>query len=210
MRVLFKILTLICIFLGVTSTVFALDKNSAALKQKGIEAYNNGNYQSALYYLTSIPKNDHTLEIVLCIANSYESLGDIRAAVVLLESLNRHNMDNYSAFYNLGNIYLKAKIHKNAIAAYKICNRLNNRFAPAFYNLGIAYYEIKDYHKALFNFEKAIRLNPSNKDYIYNAAICLELIGDKKVNIPIIDLIYDIIYNEVDPKQLATFLIEKK
>ena len=31
-----------------------------------------------------------------------------------------------------------------------------------------------------FNFEKAIRLNPSNKDYIYNAAVCHELLGDKK------------------------------
>ena len=180
MKNLFKILVIICTFFAMTSATLANAPNTALLRQKGIEAYNSGNYQSAIFYLTSIPKNEHSLEIVLCIANSYESIGDIRSAVVLLESLNKYNMNNYSAFYNLGNIYLKAKIYKNAIEAYKICNRLNNRFAPAFYNLGLAYYESKEYHKALFNFEKAIRLNPSNKDYIYNAAVCHELLGDKK------------------------------
>jgi len=44
---------------------------------------------------------------------------------------------------------------------------------------------------------------------LYTLKSIYKLIGDKKVNIPIIDLIYDIIYNGTDPKKLATFLIEK-
>ena len=154
--------------------------NYALVRQKGIDAYNKGNYKQAINYLTSIPKTEHTLEIVIYIANSYESIGDTRSAVILLESLNKRNVNNYTAFYNLGNIYLKAKVYKNAIESYKTCTRLNSRFAPAYYNLGITYYEIKDYNKALFNFEKAIRLNPSNKDYIYNAGVCLEAMGNIK------------------------------
>ena len=177
---------LIFIFLGIFAMPSMAEPavtpavNYALVRQKGIDAYNKGNYKQAIDYLTSIPKTEHTLEIVIYIANSYESIGDTRSAVILLESLNKRNLNNYTAFYNLGNIYLKAKVYKNAIESYKTCTRLNSRFAPAYYNLGITYYEIKDYNKALFNFEKAIRLNPSNKDYIYNAGVCLEAMGNIK------------------------------
>lgn len=153
--------------------------NYTLMRQKGLDAYQKSNFKETIYYLTNIPKSEHDLNMVICIANSYESLGDIRSAVLLLESLNRRNANNYTAFYNLGNIYLKAKVYKNAIESYKLCSKLNSKFAPAYYNLGITYAEIKDYNKALFYFEKAIRLNPSNKDYIYNAAVCLEAMGNK-------------------------------
>jgi len=180
-----KLIKIIFIFLFyiILQTGVSADESSAnylVLKQKGFDAYNKQQYMAAIQYLTSIPKEYHTLELVLCVANSYESLGDTRSAVLLLESLNKRNPSNYTAFYNLGNIYLKAKVYKNAIESYKLCTNTNSKFAPAFYNLGIAYYETKDYNKALFNFEKAIRLNPSNKDYIYNAAVCLETMGNKK------------------------------
>ena len=180
MKKIIKILLVVLFVVTCQSAIFAEEVDVAALKREGLAAYNRKDYAAALQYLTSIPKDKHTLEIVLCIANSYESLGDAHSAVMLLESLNKNNSNNYSAFYNLGNIYLKAKVYNNAIESYKLCTRLNTRFAPGFYNLGIAYFEVKDYNKALFNFEKAIRLNPSNKDYIYNAAVCLEAMGDKK------------------------------
>lgn len=182
MNKLYKIFfTLLVIFSLGHGVAFANSSpNYAITAQQGLEAYKAGNYQIALQYLTSIPKNAHTLEIVLCIANSYESLGDARSAVLLLESLNRRNINNYTAFYNLGNIYLKAKVYKNAIESYKLATRMNTKFAPAHYNLGIAYFEAGDVNNALFYFEKAIRLNPANKDYYYNAAICHEAMGDKK------------------------------
>ena len=180
MKKIIKILLTLLILAFCQSALLADEIDYNAIKKQGLDAYNRKDYASALQYLTSIPKEKHTLEIVLCIANSYESLGDTHSAVILLESLNKNNMNNYSAFYNLGNIYLKAKVYNNAIESYRLCTRMNPRFAPGFYNLGIAYFETKDYNKALFNFEKAIRLNPSNKDYIYNAAVCLETMGDKK------------------------------
>lgn len=175
LRIFFIILTYV-----VCNTPLFAQTNFAVLRQKGIDFYNNGNYKAAIQTFTSIPRSEHNLEMVICLANSYESIGDTRAAVILLESLNKKNINNYSAFYNLGNIYLKAEVYKNAIESYKTCTRLNSKFAPAYYNMGITYYKINDIPKALFNFEKAIRLNPSNKDYIYNAAICHEALGNKK------------------------------
>jgi len=182
MKKICKILFIILTMLLLNTSILAATNmpNYNVVKQQGIEAYRKGNYQLALKYLTSIPKSEHTLEIVLCIANSYESLGDTRSAVLLLESLNRKNVNNYTAFYNLGNIYLKAKVYKNAIESYKLATRMNTRFAPAHYNLGIAYFDVGDLNNSIFYFEKAIRLNPSNKDYYYNAAVCLEAMGDKK------------------------------
>ncbi len=159
---------------------YCAQPNYAMLRQQGIEAYHNGKYKQALEYFSQVPKDQHTLEMVICVANSLESLGDVRSAVLLLESLNKRNVNNYSAFYNLGNIYLKSEVYKNAIDSYKTCTYLNGKFAPAYYNMGITYYKMNDYNKALFNFEKAIRLNPSNKDYIYNAGVCLERMGNIK------------------------------
>ena len=55
------------------------------------------------------------------------------------------------------------------------------------------------------------------QDYIDNTTIeglytlksIHKLLHNKKVDIPIIDLIYDIIFNDVDPNELKHFLIEK-
>lgn len=53
-------------------------------------------------------------------------------------------------------------------------------------------------------------MNNTTIEGLYTLKSIYKLLGDKKVDMPIIDLIYDIIYNGVDPKRLVTFLIEKK
>ena len=71
-----------------------------------------------------------------------------------------------------------------------------------------------------FRFGLMIGQNKNRKeiqDYIDNTTIeglytlksIHKLLHNKKVDIPIIDLIYDIIFNDVDPNELKTFLIEK-
>lgn len=53
-------------------------------------------------------------------------------------------------------------------------------------------------------------MNNTTIEGLYTLKSIYKLLGDKKVDMPIIDLIYDIIYNDVDPKKLVTFLIEKQ
>lgn len=71
-----------------------------------------------------------------------------------------------------------------------------------------------------FRFGLMIGQNKNRKeiqDYIDNTTIeglytlksIHKLLHNKKVDIPIIDLIYDIIFNDVDPNELKYFLIEK-
>ncbi len=45
---------------------------------------------------------------------------------------------------------------------------------------------------------------------LYTLKSIYQLLGDKKVDMPIIDLIHGIIYDNVDPKKLIKFLIEKE
>lgn len=45
---------------------------------------------------------------------------------------------------------------------------------------------------------------------LYTLKSIYKLLHNKKANIPIIDLIYDIVFNEIDPETLTTFLIEKE
>ena len=44
---------------------------------------------------------------------------------------------------------------------------------------------------------------------LYTLKSIHKLVHNKKVNIPIIDLIYDIVFNDVNPNELKKFLIEK-
>lgn len=45
---------------------------------------------------------------------------------------------------------------------------------------------------------------------LYTLKSIYKLLHNKKVNIPIIDLIYNIVFNEISPEKLTTFLIEKE
>lgn len=52
-------------------------------------------------------------------------------------------------------------------------------------------------------------INNTTIEGLYTLKSIYKLLGDRKVDMPIIDLIYDIIYNGEDPKKIITFLIEK-
>ena len=58
--------------------------------------------------------------------------------------------------------------------------------------------------------ELAEYMNNTTIEGLYTLKSIYKLLGDKKVDMPVIDLIYNIIYNNADPKELVTFLIEKE
>ena len=53
-------------------------------------------------------------------------------------------------------------------------------------------------------------MNNTTIEGLYTLKSIHKLINDRKVDIPIIDLIYDIIFNDVDPINLQSFLVNKK
>jgi len=53
-------------------------------------------------------------------------------------------------------------------------------------------------------------MNNTTIEGLYTLKSIYKLLGDKEVDMPVIDLIYNIIYNKKDPKELVTFLIEKE
>jgi len=53
-------------------------------------------------------------------------------------------------------------------------------------------------------------MNNTTIEGLYTLKSIYKLLGDKRVDMPVIDLIYNIIYNGSDPKELVTFLIEKE
>jgi len=52
-------------------------------------------------------------------------------------------------------------------------------------------------------------INTTTIEGLYTLKSIHKLVHNKKVNIPIIDLIYDIVFNDVNPNELKKFLIEK-
>ena len=52
-------------------------------------------------------------------------------------------------------------------------------------------------------------INNTTIEGLYTLKSIYKLLRDREVDMPIIDLIYDIIYKDRDPRDLAKFLIEK-
>ena len=53
-------------------------------------------------------------------------------------------------------------------------------------------------------------INTHTIEGLYTLKAIYKLISDKEVDIPIINLIYDIVFHQKNPKELLTFLVEKE
>ena len=57
---------------------------------------------------------------------------------------------------------------------------------------------------------KKDHINSTTIEGLYTLKSIHKLIKNKKVDIPIIDLVYDIVFNNENPEELKRFLITKK
>ncbi|MDD3594206.1 MAG: tetratricopeptide repeat protein [Candidatus Gastranaerophilales bacterium] len=182
MKNIFKlIITILIIFAIPSYGICQTASDIRMLKSKGISAYKEQKYQEAVKYLVSIPDEKQDYTTVLLLANSFECLGNSKAAIILLENQDKKDKKNYRAFYNLGNIYQKEKYYRDSIEAYQRSIKLRGNFPEAYYNLSISYFKIGEYQKAAKILEQGIKFSPKNiKNYYYNLGVCLETAGKAK------------------------------
>ena len=112
-----------------------------------------------------------------------ESLHDIKELIFSLGGTKKTIL----SFAGFGDILLTctSENSRNFTLGYLIGNKKSKK-------------EIEDY------------MNNTTIEGLYTLKSIYKLINNKKVKIPIIDLIYDIIYKNKNPEELITFLIKKK
>ena len=75
----------------------------------------------------------------------------------------RHTGDA-KKYYQLGVKYGRAKLYKEAAAAFLQAVRLQPSYADAYYGLGHAYYDMGRWREAIDSYEKVVRLDPKDEE----------------------------------------------
>lgn len=139
--------------------------------------YSEGNYQSALYYLDEIIKeNDHVYEVYvlrskvnLKLGNTEQAINDIEKALLI--------HDGYEANFIYGKILFDNSDYKNSIYHFTKSLEQNNNFTEAYLNRAYTYYKINEFEKAIADYEKAYELDPNSSVPFVNIGFIYGLIG---------------------------------
>lgn len=81
--------------------------------------------------------------------------------------------NNYSAYYNRGNIFIENGLYDKAIQDFSKAIELNPELAEAYFNRGIIHLKRKNYNEASYDFSKSIEFDSNNAQYLYYYAYLL-------------------------------------
>lgn len=98
----------------------------------------------------------------LAVAHEYERRGDNDKALEELKDIVRNFSDEYAAYFELGNYFLRHSIPLEASAAYIRALQMDNRSHEAAHNLGLAHMMSREYDKAVKALETAVKLKPDH------------------------------------------------
>lgn len=145
--------------------------------QSAYKEYSDGNYQTALYYLDEIVKeNDYVYDVYvlrskvnLKLGNTEQAIKDIEKAILI--------HDGYEANFIYGKILFDNSDYKNSLYHFTKSIEQNNRFTEAYLNRAYTYYKINEFEKAIADYQKAYELDPNNSVPFVNIGFIYGLIG---------------------------------
>jgi len=177
--------------------------NIEELKTQGLTYYKWGKYTQALSCFEKIDKNSLNSEILLLMANCYDSLKNPNKASEILIKTIESNPENSFPYYNLGVLLYNNNNIEEATNNFKKAVKYNQNFAAAYYNLGVCYYSAQDYKKAKDCFINATKLAPDNENICYNLVLTFNELKNKKMAEKYLD-----IYSKMPSKSKDTNAVE--
>jgi tetratricopeptide (TPR) repeat protein len=125
------------------------------------EAYSRvGDYQSAeVSLLTYVKKKPQDEDGKLRLAEIYRERKKYTEAIQLLKKMSETNRQDLKLLLALASVYDKAKMTKEAVAAYEEITALAPDNEAAQYNKGVFYFEMKQYDRAAKAFSEAARID---------------------------------------------------
>jgi len=142
-----------------------LKKISKYIYHKGIELYNQEEYQAAiLEFSEAIKNNNENSDAYYWRAISYYELKRYENAKKDLETLYKLEPDDYRAVRRLGWIYYKKRDYSNSIKYFSISLSKKPKDGNAYKGRGWAKYSLKKYKEALEDFNKSIEIDKTSSD----------------------------------------------
>lgn len=91
--------------------------------------------------------------------------GKLAEAKALYEDILKEDPRHVSALNNLGVIFMKQKMNKEAIISFNKALHVRHNYVDAHYNLACLYAQSNDKKRSLFNLKNAIDLNPEVRQW---------------------------------------------
>lgn len=150
---------------------------NSAYYNNALNEYNDGNYQSALFYLEKIlNENEKVFEALVLRSKVYLKLGNKDLAEKDLQKALLLNED-YESHFIIAKIAMNKNDYQPSIYHLDRAISLNTQFIDGYLNRAYAFYQIGDYDKSLDDYKKAYELNPQNSIPLTNIGFIYGLIG---------------------------------
>lgn len=145
--------------------------------ENAYKEYSDGNYQTALYYLDEIIKeNENVYEVFVLRSKVNLKLGNTEQAEKdIQKALQIH--EDYEAHFIMGKILYDKSDFNNALYHFTQSVEFNNRFTEGYLNRAYTYYKLNDFEKAIADYEKAYELDQNSSVPLVNMGFIYGLIG---------------------------------
>jgi tetratricopeptide (TPR) repeat protein len=145
-----------------------------------LEYQNMGNWDDAIHTLQAALKSNPENETACYeLAHCYETCDRLGLGVRFFTDFLDSHPYSFSAWYNLGIIFMRQEDYKKAINALEFCVAIEEEFLPALHDLATAYFEADEFDKAISTVEDIFRLEPEDASLLTFAGEAYE-----KMNMP--------------------------
>jgi tetratricopeptide (TPR) repeat protein len=173
---------IICLLLGCLLPALSARAQNAAAKpyfDRGIQQYENGQYEEAIRSLTSALGADPNAYLAYYNRGLAEyRLANYDAAIADYTSTLLINHDYVNAVYGRAVAKYEKGDYDGAIADSNDAIHLNPSSGDAYYNRANAYYSKEEYAKASADYSETIRLNPSYANAYHGRGNSRKMSGD--------------------------------
>jgi len=114
------------------------------------------------------------------LAVALDQAGFYEEALGHYRELSRRGGDNWSLFYNLGNVYRKLGMNAEAAESYEKSIALNPGHPQTYNNLGVSLKKLHEDERAIRAFEAAMELDPGFENAPFNLATLYFRLGDRE------------------------------
>ena len=169
------------LIIGLTCFITSCGTFNSTYYNSALNEYNNGNYQSALFYLDEILKeNENVFEALVLRSKVYLKLGNKDLAENDLQKALLLNED-YESHFIIAKIALDKNDYQTSLYHLDRAISLQTQFIEGYLNRAYVYYQIGDYDKSLDDYKKAYELNPQNSIPLTNIGFIYGLIGQNDI-----------------------------
>ena len=145
----------------------------------GMGHFERKEYEQAAKYLSQMQvREDKSYRVVdQRLAESYKELQDWEMALEYYNHLLSIDPENYAAYNERGNLYIRLHDYKKAETDFNDATRIQPEVATAYFNRGMLFLKQGAYINALADVEKVLKYKPSaaGKAYALQAAIYAEM-----------------------------------